>query len=439
MSLSWLKTYMPRSLYWRGALILLLPVVVLLVVVSVVFIQRLFEDVTVQMTHNVGLEVRHMLEQVDTAPSLETALPLSQDLADAFDMNAALPDPAPVSGETRAFYDISGRMIWPTLRDEIAALQGVDLVQDDGKAELTLTTRHGPLRLEIDRDRISAKNPHQLLVIMGLTALLISLVSFLFLRNQLRPIARLAEAATAFGRGRAVVYRPSGSTEVRNAGKAFLDMRNRIERQIEQRTTMLSGVSHDLRTPLARLNLGLEMSDDPEAPAMRQDVAEMRRMLDAFLDFARDGALDDPEPVRADEICQQLLEKAVRSGMAVEAGRIDPCPPVDLRPLAVSRAVENLLVNATRYGTRARLSLIRSSGSLSFVVEDDGPGIPKADRVTAMRAFTRLDSSRNQNQGAGVGLGLAIALDVARQHGGALVLDESQDLGGLQARLVLPI
>ncbi|WP_375263697.1 ATP-binding protein [Palleronia sp.] len=435
-----MKRYAPRSLYGRAALILLLPVVSLQIVVSVVFIQRLFEDVTEQMSSNVAYELRYLRNTVEAAPSLDAARRTLAPLARDFEIGTALPDPAPISGTDRQIYDLSGRLVVPTLVKELDGVRGVDLASDDDVVEMTVDTRHGPLRFRFDRDRVSAQNPHQFLVIMILTALLMTVVAYLFLKNQLRPIKRLADAALAFGKGRSVPYTPRGAREVRNAGAAFLDMRARIERQIEQRTMMLSGISHDLRTPLTRLRLELEMLDEAEAEPMRRDLDEMQRMLDAFLDFAREGVMGEREDTNPAQLVEDVVEKARRAGGTVDFGRVMQANDlVSLNPLAVGRALENLVGNALRHGSRARVSLERSGRALVFSVEDDGPGIPVEARAEAMRAFTRLDNARNQNRGAGVGLGLAIAQDVARQHGGILRLGSSDDLGGLRADLVIAL
>jgi two-component system, OmpR family, osmolarity sensor histidine kinase EnvZ len=301
-----------------------------------------------------------------------------------------------------------------------------------------METPKGPVRVEFERSRVVARNPHQLLVLMVVASLFLTLISFLFLKNQIRPIRQLAEAAQDFGRGRSTSYRPSGATEVRLAGSAFLDMRHRIERHIEQRTLMLSGVSHDLRTPLTRLKLGLSMLDeDPEVAAMKRDVDEMERMLDAFLDFARTNALDDPAVVDAAAFARDAVADAARGGGEAVLAGVEGGGRVSLRPLAVRRALDNLIGNALRYGTRAEVSVSVMERAVRFTVEDDGPGIPAGQRELALRPFQRLDAARNQNRGSGVGLGLAIAADIARQHGGVLRLGESARLGGLRADLVI--
>ncbi|KKK77073.1 hypothetical protein LCGC14_2857280, partial [marine sediment metagenome] len=297
MTFRWFKRYAPRSLYARAALILLLPVITIQLVVSVVFLQRHFEGVTEQMTRGVGLEIIHILQQIEQAPDAETALARAQPLAHDLRLDLTLPSDRAIRGDMRRFYDFSGRALIRTLRDSVPGVTGIDLDTNDKTVTTTINTPKGLLRVDLARSRVTASNPHQLLVLMMGVSLLMTIIAYLFLKNQLRPIARLAHAAEAFGKGRTLPYRPGGATEVRAAGSAFLDMRNRIERQIEQRTLMLSGVSHDLRTPLTRMRLGLSMIEDEEAADLLSDVKEMEQMLDTFLNFARADALDDPVEV----------------------------------------------------------------------------------------------------------------------------------------------
>ena len=433
---------MPRSLYGRAALILILPVVVLQLVVSVVFIQRQFADVTEQMTDGVALELGYVLDAVAAAPDRETALAELAPFAEAMNYRLAFTgDGQSQISNRRRFYDISGVSVMNRLRERVADVRHIDLASDSRTVAVTAGTPKGEILIEFSRRRVSTSNPHQLLVLMIATGLLMTVIAFVFLRNQLRPIRRLAHAAEAFGKGRSVPYRPSGSVEVRAAGNAFLDMRNRIERQIEQRTMMLSGVSHDLRTPLTRMRLALSMLEaSPEHDALTRDVADMQKMLDEFLAFAQGDSADAIEAVDPIALAETVIEDARRSGQEVEF-RIEPgsqpAGMVEIRPMAVRRALSNLLANATRYGTRARLSVALTPAALRYAIEDDGPGIPAEDRETALKPFTRLEEARNQNRGTGVGLGLAIATDIARSHGGTLRLGESEDLGGLKAEIVL--
>lgn len=427
MSFRWLKPYLPRNLYGRAILILLLPVITVLLVVSVVFIQRHFEGVTAQMTRSVSREVRLILEEGGQSRSVAETLEI--------DVVQIPPETLP-RGDNRRWYDFTGRFVIRNFDQILPSLVAVDL-PDDHVVHLYFDRPDGALQLSFDRRRVSASNPHQLLVNMVVFGGLMTVVSYFYLRNQLRPITRLARAAEAFGRGRHVAYRPSGATEVRAAGSAFLDMRARIERQIEQRTQMLSGVSHDMRTPLTRLKLGLSMLEDEERAPLEQDVADMERLLDEFLAFARGAQEGEPEPVDPVALVSQIIEDCQRGQVPVTLILVEGEGQVALRPGGIRRAVENLVGNATRYGTKAEVSVLITDKTLRIRVEDNGPGIPAARREEAMKPFARLDPARNQNTGTGVGLGLSIALDIARAHGGTLRLGHSTRLGGLRADIVI--
>ena len=436
MFFAWLKRFSPRGLYGRAALILILPVVTLQLVVSVVFIQRHFEGVTRQMTQTAAREVELLLQDIAVASTPETALEAVADVATLLQIVLRFPLDDAVPESQRRWYDLSGLQVIDTFDRLLPRLLAVRL-PDDRNVLLYLDTPPGVLEVTLDRRRVSPSNPHQLFVNMVFFGGLMTLIAFIYLRNQLRPITRLAQAAEAFGKGRTVTYRPSGAVEVRAAGNAFLDMRNRIERQIEQRTLMLSGVSHDLRTPLTRLKLGLSMLDDADAADLKRDVDEMQSMLDEFLNFARGISEAEPEPVDPAELLRDLVEDFARAGKAVSLVAVEGRGTILLRRLAMRRAVENLITNAVRYGSRAEVSMMLTEKSLRIRVEDDGPGIPPAQRSEAVKPFTRLDAARNQNKGSGVGLGLAIATDIARAHGGVLRLGQSERLGGLQADIVI--
>ena len=425
------RSFLPRGLYGRAALILVAPIVVIQLLVSVAFIQRHFEGVTRQMTAGVVLELR--LVQKALGHSLDEA----QDLAEVLGLQLGAPGDVPVA-DARALWDFTGIVVQRQLYDGVPGVQGVDLLTYRGEVLLRMGQGAAAVDVRIPRRRVSASNPHQLLVLMVLASLVLTLIAYVFLRNQLRPIKRLSEAAEAFGKGRNVPYRPRGAEEVRAAGAAFLDMRARIERQIEQRTLMLSGVSHDLRTPLTRMRLELSMFDpSPEVEALLHDLADMERMLDGFLAFARGDATEQPVPCDPVDVVRAAVERARRAGLRVALRDDGPVAPLLMRPDAVARALDNLIANAGRHADRAEVSLISDAASVTVIVEDDGPGIPPERRAEAMRAFTRLDSARDPNRGGGVGLGLAIVADIAHSHGGALRLGDSGLLGGLKAELLL--
>ncbi len=529
MDARWIKRWLPRSLYGRAALILVLPVLTIQLVVSVLFIQRHFEGVTRQMTRTMVLDLAYLHDNVAIASDPDAARAVAAVIGEPLGLSVELPGGAEVA-ENRLAYDISGRIVAEELRQALPWVRTVDLAANTRRVILHADTPHGPMRLSFERRRVSASNPHQLLVLMLGTSLLMTLVAYLFLRNQLRPILRLAEAAEAFGRGRVMPYTPSGATEVRRAGHAFLAMRARIERQIEQRTMMLSGVSHDLRTPLTRMRLALSMMDEgPDRACMERDIDEMEGLIAEFLSFARDEALDAPVEVDLEAFLAGIGADARRAGRRVEVlpvqglapppashdrsviraasvrqtaaggGGGDQMTPGDmqsgrsgtsagaaarpehgpdpsttpetwtgpeqersgqgtaakdavgagigadgdvagavrLRPVAVARALDNLVSNAARYGTLCRISAMVTPRTITFFVEDNGPGIAPEDHATALKPFMTLDPARTRGAGSGAGLGLAIARDIARRHGGTLHLGRSADLGGLRAELVL--
>lgn len=431
-----LKSLLPRSLFGRAALILVLPVIVVQLIVSIAFIQRHFEGVTRQMTGGVIIEIKYLLNAVAAAPDLAQAQQVAQQLGLGLSLFVAVPVAEIPAADSRALLDYSGRAMTLTLRKDLPGVLAVDLTSNSNVVQIYVDSAQGPMRITLNRGRVSASNPHQLLVWMVFTSALMTFIAYIFLRNQLTPITRLAQAAEAFGKGQTLPYHPRGAIEVRAAGNAFLNMRARIERQIESRTLLLSGVSHDLRTPLTRLKLGLSfLPEDEETRALQQDVVDMERLVDEFLAFVRGDALEEPEAVDPAALVQRAVENAVRLGQAVVLGEITAPHTVQLRPQAVMRALENLIGNAVRYGKRAEVSLTSTDRMLRFIVEDDGPGIPKDRRDEAVEPFKRLDAARDPNKGGGVGLGLSIAADIARNHGGALRLGESERLGGLRAEL----
>ncbi|MDW3221313.1 MAG: ATP-binding protein [Paracoccaceae bacterium] len=439
MFFAWLKQYMPRSLYARAVLILLLPVVFLQLVVTVLFLTRHFEDVTQQMTDTVARELRLVLSIVDQASDGGSVSSTVIQEASQLAMTVVLVPQADVPAQDmRSWYDFSGRVIVKRLPRDIPQLMRIDLT-DDRRVHTYANTRFGVVKISFDRRRISASNPHQLFVNMLFFGGLITVIAILYLRNQLRPIKRLAHAAEAFGRGRHESYSPAGAMEVRAAGNAFLDMRNRIERQIEQRTLMLSGVSHDLRTPLTRMRLSLSMLEDEERLLLEQDVDDMQAMLDAFLNFVKTAGEGEAEAIDPHELVSSIVDDACRAGRDVTlmASEGDGTGTIKLNKLAIRRALDNLISNAVRYGAMAEVSVLFTDKTLRIRVEDDGPGIPENRRSEATRPFTRLDPSRNQDKGGGVGLGLAIATDIARAHGGVLRLSSSDRLGGLRADIVI--
>ena len=425
---------MPKRLYYRAALILVFPVVFLQLIVSIVFIQRHFEGVTVQMTRTVAAELDLITEVIERDGAVA-----AQKIARSLGMSMSIVSQKTNFLERRRVYDLTGLVV----RRELLSLPeilNVDL-PDNRKVNARIKSGQEYFDLQFSRRRVSASNPHQLIVYLIVFGAFFTVIAFFYLRNQLRPITRLANAAEAFGLGENVPYDPSGALEVRAAGQAFLDMRERIQRHLKQRTMILSGVSHDLRTPLTRLKLGLSFLPEEQREPLEKDVEDMNLLLNEFLDFAKqDNETDLPtEDINPTVLVNELIENFRRTGIQIESiGEIGN-NLFKLKPFPIKRALENLINNADRYGQKILIEKKIENNFLIFSVHDDGPGIDEAHYDEVLQPFTRLDPSRNQNRGSGVGLGLPIAKEIAEGQGGSLKLSKSDILSGLNAALIIPI
>ena len=425
---------MPKRLYYRAALILVFPVVFLQLIVSIVFIQRHFEGVTVQMTRTVAAELDLITEVIERDGAVA-----AQQIARSLGMSMSIVSQETNFLERRRVYDLTGLVV----RRELLSLPeilNVDL-PDNRKVNARIKSGQEYFDLQFSRRRVSASNPHQLIVYLLVFGAFFTVIAFFYLRNQLRPITRLADAAEAFGLGENVPYDPSGALEVRAAGQAFLDMRERIQRHLKQRTMILSGVSHDLRTPLTRLKLGLSFLPEEQREPLEKDVEDMNLLLNEFLDFAKqDNETDLPtEDINPNVLVNELIENSRRTGIQIESIGDIGNNLFKLKPFPIKRALENLINNADRYGKKILIEKKIENNFLILSVHDDGPGIDEAQYDEVLQPFTRLDPSRNQNKGSGVGLGLPIAKEIVEGQGGRLKLSKSNILSGLNAALIIPI
>ena len=439
-----LKFILPKNLYGRAFLILLVPIVIIQVVVSYLYIQHHFEGVTRQMVDNVSFEINYMLKTAEESVDETDAQRKMNELGKPLGFSIRL-DPAPAYTDfKRYYYDFTGIEVIKRMKINFPNLVALNLKIDSQRSIAVLNTRHGFIMLDFPRKRVSLSAPHQLLVLMLLTAILMTFVSFIFMRNQLKPVKRLSKAAEAFGRGVSVNYQPSGALEVRSAGQAFLAMRKRIENHIEQRTLLLSGVSHDLRTPLTRLRLELALleNNDVNKKGMLGDISEMEYMLDEFLEFARGDQLEQMSPQLPWKIAFEVIKN--NKNQNVDVTIFPNEQPLSektilLKPIAIRRALENLIQNSCEFGTKVKLTCFYNENNLIYSVSDNGPGIAKKDHDNVMKPFYRLDNARNANRKSGVGLGLAIVADITRSHGGQLSLEKCEDLGGLKISIKIPI
>ena len=438
-----LKRYMPKSLFRRALIILVLPIFLLQVIVALVFIQRHYDGVTAQMASSIAFELNYAISRVEAAADLKEAEDLLLEMSGPLGLQMGLVEGEEVEpAAVRSRLDVTGGVIEATLLAEVRRPITMDLVRVPKYVVARIGTSRGVLRVLIPRRRVNAANPHLMLVWMTVSAVLLTGIAIVFLRNQVRPIRELAQAATAFGRGRSPRFRPSGAEEVRRAGAAFLDMRTRIERHVEARTRMLSGVSHDLKTPLTRMKLALAVADETEeTEELSRDVDEMEHMLAGFLAFARGEGGEDSVTTSPVDLAERVAADARRRGgrVSVFAEIATPTrPDVEMRRGSIRRALTNLVENAVLYGGTVEIGVRLTRRVVEFSVEDDGPGIAADRHDEAMKPFTRLDEARNQDAATGTGLGLSIAADIARSHGGTLALEESTRMGGLKAVLTLP-
>src|SRR6185295_3276733 len=324
------------------------------------------------------------------------------------------------------------------LRKQIGRPFWIDTVGRSNLVEVRIQLDRAVMRVFARRSAAYASNSEIFLLWMVGTSLVLLAVAIGFLRNQIRPILRLADAAESFGKGREMPdYRPRGAREVRRAAQAFIEMKTRIERAIEQRTAMLAGVSHDLRTVLTRFKLELALlGDSPEVEAMKKDVDEMARMLEAYLAFARGDSGEQSVPTDMAAFLEELRVDAERNGHKASVV-FHGIPVVTVRSAAFKRCLANLVSNAARFAASIAITGHRDHRWLTVTVDDDGPGIPLNLREDVFKPFLRLDGARNQDEG-GTGLGLAIARDIARSHGGDITLSDSP-LGGLRATVRVPV
>lgn len=435
----WLNSVMPKGLYARALLIIIVPMVILQSVVAFVFMERHWSLVTQRLSAGVVQDVATLIDVSRGYPQdaehaqirriARERLGLVVDFLPFGD----LPPPGP-----KPFFSLLDQALSEELRKQIGRPFWIDTVGKSALVEIRVQLDTSVIRVFARRSAAYASNSEIFLLWMVGTSSVLLAVAIIFLRNQIKPILKLADAAESFGKGRdAPNFRPRGAREVRRAAAAFIEMKTRIERAIEQRTAMLAGVSHDLRTVLTRFKLELALiGESPEIEAMKRDVDEMARMLEAYLAFARGDLGEHSAPTDMAEFLEELKLDAERQGHKTTVVFHGP-PIVTVRPAAFKRCLANLVSNAARFADTIAITGHRDHRWLTVTIDDDGPGIPLAMREDVFKPFLRLDDARNQDEG-GTGLGLAIARDIARSHGGDIMLNDNP-LGGLRATVRVPV
>jgi two-component system osmolarity sensor histidine kinase EnvZ len=413
--------------------------VILQSVLAFIFFERQWSEVTQRLSAGVVHDIGALIDVYRTYPQNADRTQIRKIAQDRLGLvvdflpMGELPPPGP-----KPFFSLLDQALSEELRKQIALPYWIDTVGRSSLDEIRIQLDNTVMRIFARRSAAYASNSEIFLLWMVGTSTVLLIVAIAFLRNQIKPILRLADAAESFGKGREVPnFRPRGAREVRRAAAAFIEMKTRIERAIEQRTAMLAGVSHDLRTVLTRFKLELALIDsNPEVEAMKKDVDEMARMLEAYLAFARGDLGETAEPTDMAAFLEELRTDAERNGHRATVVFYGP-PIVTVRPAAFKRCLANLVSNAARFAPSIAVTGHRDHRYLTVTVDDDGPGIPADMREDVFKPFLRLDDARNQDEG-GTGLGLAIARDIARSHGGDITLGDSP-LGGLRATVRVPV
>jgi two-component system osmolarity sensor histidine kinase EnvZ len=433
----WIKRVLPRTMFGRSLLIVVMPLLLLQAIATWIFYDRHWAAISWRLSTAVVGDVGLMIEAIDHAGSdaaiarlLARAGALTE-IHFTLERGGHLLPGTPPSGtrlENQLTQAMQGRVNLPW------RIEGLN---NPNNLRLEVQLHRGVLVAEVPWNQLYSYTNYIFIMWMVGSSLVLLAIAIMFLRNQVKSLRRLAAAADGFGKGRHVpFFKIEGAIEIRQAAVAFMTMRDRIQRQIRQRTQMLAGVSHDLRTPLTRMKLALEiLGDDPAVDELKSDVAEMEHMVLGYLDFARgDGsemAVETDLSLLLEDVAALMRREGVNLSLDASAEYLLP-----VRPNALKRCLVNLVNNARHYSSHVWLTAVPGDDGLDILVDDDGPGIAPADRDRVFRAFVRLDPSRNPSTG-GVGLGLTIARDVARGHGGDVRL-ETSPYGGLRARIRLP-
>jgi two-component system osmolarity sensor histidine kinase EnvZ len=438
-----LSDVLPKGLYARALIIIIAPIVVLEGVVAFVFMERHWQAVTRRLSEATARDIAALIDIYEENPRKNDYSRLIEMARDRLNLSMQilppgdLPPPRP-----KPFFALLDQALSREIRRQVQRPFWIDTLGQSNHVEIRVKHANAILRFVATRSQTYASNSHIFLLWMIGSSVILLTVAILFLRNQIRPILRLAEAADAFGKGRKVPedFRPRGAREVRQAAVAFLEMRDRIKTHVEQRTVMLAGVSHDLRTVLTRFKLELALLDDsPETRALQTDVREMQDMLEDYLAFAKGDGGEESTPTNLRELLQEIHDDTLVYGTPIEIKvrkrRQEIVLP--LKRQAFKRAITNLVSNAVRFGDQVVIRAAVEGQWVRIEVDDNGPGIPPEERVNVFKPFYRLDHARNQDEG-NTGLGLAIARDIAKSHGGDITLGESS-MGGLRAIISVPL
>ncbi|MEO3428503.1 ATP-binding protein [Pelagibius sp. CAU 1746] len=434
-----IRRFLPRSLLGRAVLIIVTPLILMQVISTWVFYDRHYDTITKRLAQGLAGDVAAVITLLSRSESDLDQRRIFHLARSAMQLELTLTEGAellvPAQRQVRGVVE---SRLTDALQERLRQPFAIDARSIKDRVEILVQLPKGVLRVLVTDERLFSSTTYIFIFWTIGSSILLFGIAVIFMRNQVKPIRRLARAAESFGKGQEVRdFKPEGATEVRQAAAAFINMRDRIKRQIQQRTEMLAGVSHDLRTPLTRMKLQLEMLEDvPDVQNLRSDVAEMGHMVEGYLAFARGEGQETPAPTDLGGLLRDVVAQMTRDGHAVDL-HVEQDITLPLRRDGMRRCLTNLIANAQRHGEHVAVRAGRRKNTVEITVDDDGPGIPAECHEDVFKPFYRLEQSRNPATG-GIGLGLTIARDVARSHGGDVTL-ESAPGGGLRARIWLPV
>ena len=436
-----IKNILPQTLFGRALLIIVTPLILMQAISTFVFFDRHWDTMTRRLAHTLAVDIAFI---VDSLTPLPKQLDLNQIFLKADDiLHIRLtysPEEILVKKKPFQQWDRVRKSLRDALKERVRRPFSIDTIKKERRIEIKVQLPQGLLNVNVHEKRLYSSTPYIFLMWMIGSSLVLFAIAIIFMRNQIRPIRRLAIAARSFGMGRgSSEIKPSGAKEVRQATQAFRQMRERISRQFAQRTEMLAGVSHDLRTPLTRMKLQIEMLErTPETRELQDDIQEMERMIDGYLTFARGEGSESLSKINLASLIEEIISTERRDGSVINfVNKSKTIKSVILRPQAIKRAITNLIINSKKYAETVRVELEYNLEHAIITIDDNGPGIAPEHRDDVFKAFFRLDPSRNTDTG-GTGLGLTIAKDIIQSHGGDLLLSEAS-LGGLRATITLPL
>ena len=443
MSSGILKKIIPRTLFGRSLIILVTPVLLIQIIAAYVFFDRHWSKITERLAYAVAGEIAVISARVEMNPDPDYVRDVSSAAAQYLGLLVSYKPGATIEEKDIGYKSrsIVTRKLSTALEEQVRKPYQIIVDVDEKWLEIRIALDNGVLSVSSPQRRLFSSTGYIFLLWMIFSSIILLGIAILFMRNQIRPIRRLSIAAERIGKGRDIpsTFKPEGALEIRQASRAFIDMHDRIKRQLVQRTAMLAGVSHDLRTPLTRLKLQVSMmGNTPDTEAMKRDIDEMERMLNAYLDFVRGEGGEQASRIDLSETLGRITQTSKRSGVDVDLD-IEGDVSLVVRPMAFERCLNNIVGNARKYAEKIFIHAVRSHPDhITITIDDNGPGIPDDQLGEVFKPFVRVEKSRNAATG-GVGLGLSIVQDIVHSHGGEITLSRSPTLGGLRVTIVIPV